>query len=152
MSKSTGVFVTLAKRQPTVAVASVVLLMTELTVPLKPKVTRMVVLVTSLLLFLFVRITSSRRGDEPKNSVKLTTNASNVAAVRPLGNRKINNSLYKVTLRDSVVAVFVPYRLASSLFMTLLIITLRLVSITSTGITAVDYLLAPRNYGDMQSY
>lgn len=112
MTKVTGVLVKLAQRQPTAPVANVVLLMTELIVPLKPNVTRMVVFVTSLLLFLLVRITSSRRGDEPKNSVKLTRNASRVAAIRPLGIKNISNKLSAVTVRESLVAVLGPYKLA----------------------------------------
>lgn len=48
------------------------LLITELTVPLKPNVIRIVVLVTSLLLFRLVLATSNRRGVEAKNNLTVT--------------------------------------------------------------------------------
>lgn len=62
----------LAKWQPTENEASTVLFITELTVPLKPNVIRMVVFVTSLLFFRLVLATSNRRGVETKNNLNVT--------------------------------------------------------------------------------
>lgn len=67
-----GMLFNVAKRQPTFDKPSTLLLITELIVPLKPNVIRMVVLVSSLLLFPLDLATSSRRGVETKNRLNVT--------------------------------------------------------------------------------